>query len=136
MDFYDFYTILALVIMAIGLWNLVIAILGLFPRFLSDAVGTLTDVKTKKNVRTIHGHRIPISTRYTYTYTVKGKEYRYCAGAMYSKRRLLSKVSMVYVKWFPRHAYPNRFKGTNEWVLGFAIFFTGMIGFFAIMLTK
>lgn len=43
----DFYIFIVIVVIAIGLWNLMIAILGLFPRFLSTATGTLTNAKTK-----------------------------------------------------------------------------------------
>lgn len=122
----DFYIFIVIVVIAIGLWNLMIAILGLFPRFLSTAIGTLTNAKTKKNIRTKHGQRIPIMTRYGYTYTVKGKEYRYTGEELRSKRRLLPKASMVFVKWFPRRAYPNKFKGTNEWVMGLCFLFIGL----------
>ena len=45
-----FYIAITVVIIAVGLWNLVIAILGLFPHFLSTAIGTLTYANTKKNV--------------------------------------------------------------------------------------
>lgn len=129
----NYYIVIIIVPFVIGLWNLMIAILGLFPQFLSTTVGTLTNAKTKKNDRTRHGHRIPISTSYTYTYIVKGKEYRYSNGELYSKRRLLPKASMEYVTWFPRHAYPHKFKGTNEWVIGLAMCFLGVVGIFAIL---
>lgn len=111
----------------IGLWNLIIAILGCFPQFRSTAVGTLAKANSKKNVRTRHGGILPIQTRYTYTYTVGGKEYRYASEYHHGKRRLLPKVPMVYVKWFPRHAYPYKFKGTTEWVLGIMYLFGGIM---------
>lgn len=122
----DLYVIIGVCIF-MGLWNLMIAVLGLFPRFLSAAVGTLTDTKTKKNHRTRHGLIIPIYTRYVYTYTVKGKQYRYAAESLQSKRRLLPKATMVYVKWFPRHAYPDKFKGTTQWVMGGCFLFLGLL---------
>jgi ATP-dependent Lon protease len=43
-----------------------------------------------------------------------------------AKRHLLPKVSMVYVKGFPRHAYPNKYKGTNEWTIAFIMFLIGV----------
>ena len=82
---------------------------------------------SKKNVRTRHGGILPIQTRYTYTYTVGGKEYRYASEYHHGKRRLLPKVPVVYVKWFPRHAYPYKFKGTTEWVLGIMSLFGGIM---------
>lgn len=130
----DGYTVIVVAFMGIGLWNLMIAILGCFPGFRSTAMATLIKANSKKNVRTRHGGIIPIQTRYTYIYTVGGKEYRYASEYHHGKRRLLSKVPVVYVKWFPRHAYPYKFQGTTEWVLGIMSLFGGimcMIGMMA-----
>ena len=128
----DWYFIVAAIIIFIALWNLMIAVLGLFPQFLSSAVGTLTKANTKKNVQTRYGYRIPIVTTYGYTYIVKGKTYRYSSQGYHSKRRLLPKVSMVYVKWFPHRAYPNKFKGTTEWAIGLSMLFMGLVFIWAI----
>ena len=117
----------------IGLWNLIIAILGCFPQFRSTAVATLAKANSKKNVRTRHGGIIPIQTRYRYVYTVGGKEYRYASEYHHGKRRLLPKVPVVYVKWFPRHAYPYRFKGTTEWALGIAFLIGGIMCMIAML---
>lgn len=122
----EFYTFIAFVAIVIGFWNLLIAILGLFPQFLSTTAGTLTNKYTKRNVPARHGAVIPILTRYTYTYTVNKKKYRYSGEGFHSKSLLLPKVAMVYVKWFPSRAYPNRFKGTTEWVLGLVMLFLGV----------
>lgn len=127
----DFYIGIGVAAILIGLWNLVIAILGCFPRFRATAVGTLTKANSKQNVRTRHGWIIPIMTRYAYTYTVNGKEYRYASENHHGKRRLFAKAPMVYVKWFPRHAYPNKFKGTTEWVLGSMMLLIGILYFAA-----
>lgn len=130
-----FYGILTVVLLLFGLWNLMIAVLGLFPQFLATAVGTLSHVKTERNV--VRGKlkvRVPIATRFRYTYTVKGKEYRYSAEVFQSKRCLMSKTTMVYVKWFPRHAYPAKFKGTTEWVLGICLLLLGAIFGFLVLL--
>ena len=123
----DGYTVIVVAFMGIGLWNLMIAILGCFPGFRSTAMATLIKANSKKNVRTRHGGIIPIQTRYTYIYTVGGKEYRYASEYHHGKRRLLSKVPVVYVKWFPRHAYPYKFQGTTEWVLGIMSLFGGIM---------
>lgn len=50
---------------------------------------------------------------------------------MRTKQKLLPKVSMVFVKWFPRHAYPNKFKGEKEWVVAFVALLIGTSAFFA-----
>ena len=122
----DFYYVIVTIVLIISLWNLTIAILGLFPHFLSTAIGTLNDTNTKKNFRTRRGRIIPILTRYTYIYTVKGKQYRYSAHVRHSKRRLSPKIVMAYVKWFPRCAYPNKFKGEKEWALGLVMLYAGI----------
>lgn len=126
MTLLDTYIAIAAVFIAMALWNLLIAILGLFPQCCSSAVGTLVDTNTKKNVRTPHGRIIPILTRYIYLYTINGKEYRYSARGEHSKRRLPRKTSMIYVKWFPRHAYPDKFKGTREWAWGLVMLYASI----------
>ena len=113
-------------VLVIGLWNIAIAVLGLFPRFTSTAVGTLADRKTRKNVRTRGGRIIPNLTRYSYLYTVNGKQYRYSERIEHSKQCLTKKTTMVYIKWLPRRAYPNRFKGTKEWIWGIIMLYAGL----------
>ena len=127
------YIAIAAVFMAICFWNLLIAILGLFPPCHSSTVGTLVDTNTKKNVRTSRGRIIPILTRYIYLYTVNGKEYRYSAHGEHSKRRLPLKTTMVYVKWFPWCAYPDKFKGTKEWALGLVMLYASIRIVYAIV---
>lgn len=122
----DGYIAIAIVFVAICFWNLLIAILGLFPQCISSSAGTLVDTNTKKNVRTPRGRKIPILTRYIYLYTVKGREYRYSARGEHSKRCLPHRTTMVYVKWFPSHAYPDRFKGTQEWALGLIMLYASI----------
>lgn len=129
----DGYIVIVVAFMWIGLWNLMIAILGCFPRFRSTAVATLAKANSKKNVRTRYGWIMPIQTRYTYTYTVGGKKYRYASEYHHGKRRLLPKVPVVYVKWFPRHAYPYKFKGTTEWVLGIMSLLGGILCMIAML---
>ena len=131
----NYYTVIVIAAIAMGLWNLMIAILGLFPQFLSTAVGTLTDAKTTKNRRERSGNLIPISTRYHYKYTVNGKEYRYTDQVLHSKSHLFPKATVVFVKWFPRHAYPNKFKGTTEWAMGLCFLFMGLSAIWALYFT-
>jgi hypothetical protein len=126
-----FYLLLGGCIIAIGLWNLMIAILGLFPQCLSTTVGTLSNKKTHKNVKGWRGTTIPTLTDYAYLYEVNGKKYRYSGQQMRTKQKLLPKASMVFVKWFPRHAYPDKFKGENEWVVAFVALLIGTSAFFA-----
>lgn len=130
------YLVIGICAIAIGLWNLLIAVLGSFPQCQADAIGTLCKSKTKRNVksgRSVFGS-VPILTEYTYTYCVSGKTYRYLGSAQRSKGHLLPKVSMVYVKWFPRHAYPNKFSGTKEWAFAFVFLLIGILAATAALL--
>lgn len=102
---------------AVSIYNFTIAILGLFPKFHGTAVGTLLNTDTARNVRVKYG-TIPILTNFTYIYTVNGSKYKYRGEKAKHKRYVPQKVHLVFVKGFPRHAYPNRFKGTGEWVFG------------------
>lgn len=122
-----FYLLIAIAALLIGLWNLMIAVLGLFPRFHSTAVGSLAKSHTHKNVPTKGGGRIPNLTKYTYLYTVNGREYKYTAEARHKKRRLPRKITIVYVKWFPRHGYPNEFSGAFQWIWGIGMLLWGFL---------
>ena len=64
-------------------------------------------------------------TKYIYVYTVNGKQYKYSGEKEIHKRYLLPKVTMVSVKGFPRHAYPNKFTGLKEWAAGLSLIFMG-----------
>ncbi len=125
------YHVIGVGMLLLGLWNLMIGTLGLFPRCLTTTTGTLAKGTTRNIARTKYGRTIrtldrrPVMmTRYAYTYTVNGRAYRYSGRGSQGKHRLLPKAVMVYVKWFPGRAYPNRFRGTKEWVLGL-LFFSG-----------
>ena len=113
----ELYAAMAVIALLVGLWNLTIGILGCFPRFRSTAVGALTDVRVRRNVPSRYGTPIPIVTRYKYIYSVNGRTYKYSGEELRSRRQLFPRVTMVYVKWFPRRAYPNRFTGTTEWTM-------------------
>lgn len=125
--------ILTAVFLSIGSWNLLIAILGLFPKLREKSIGVLTKPSTHRNQKTRGGLNIPIITRYGYVYTVKGKEYCYRTEGRFSDRRLLPRAPIVYVKGFPRHGYPHKFKGTKEWMLGSSMLFLGVIWLFVII---
>ena len=112
------YYVLGGLVLAVGLWNLTIAILGCFPRCRRTAVGTLTKAQSWKNVKTRSGGIIPVLTKYRYTYTVKNRTYAYRWEVHHSKRKLFPKVTMVYGVGFPRRAYPNQFMGIWEWLWG------------------
>ena len=129
----EFYIVMTVVLFAIGFWNLLIAILGRFPQCCATTVGTLLDVRTRRNVKGRYGSVIPIQTTYLYIYTVNGKTYKYRNSQNRTKQNLFRKAAMVYVKWFPRHAYPNKFTGANEWVAGIFMMLFGILFTWAIV---
>ena len=126
-----FYIFLTAVLYLVAVWHLLIAILALFPRFRGTAIGTLEKTRTERNVeRWARGrgtYIVPIITYYRYSYKVGKREYTYSREGYFSKKQLFPKTSMVYVKGFPRHAYPNKFKGTNEWWIGGGALFMAVL---------
>ena len=125
MEDYIFLIVASAIAVLIGLWNLMIAVLGCFPKLLCTALRSLAKTNTLKNVPLKHGGCIPNLTKYTYVYAVNGKQYKYSAEKRTHKRNLFSKVIMVYVKGFPRHAYPNKFTGFKEWSIGIFLIILG-----------
>ena len=117
---------------AIGFWNLLIAIFGLFPQCRATAVGTLVKANTRRNVQGRH-RIIPVATEYTYVYIVNGKQYKYSRGNEQRRQCLFPKKVLQYVKWFPRHAYDNKFTGEREWVLGISMLICGILCTVAIL---
>ena len=123
-----FCTVVTLMFLLIGVWNLTFAILGRFPRFCATAVGTLKSKYIRRNIR-YRSHKLPNETHYTYAYRVGERKYLYRGVKSNSKRGLYEKVPLVYVKGFPRRVYPYRFKGTLEWTLGLSgLFMAALFG--------
>lgn len=131
-----FGIIVVVVLYLISIYNLTIAILGLFPGFRDTAIGTLHKSNTRRNVPTRHGiTKIPIVTSYTYKYKVNGREYSRSGTVYYSKRCLYKKATMVFVKGFPRHAYLEKFVGTNQWLAGIFTLVMGSMFVIAMVLS-
>lgn len=109
----------------ISIYNLLIAILGLFPKNLLISKGTLKHKNTQRNVQAKYG-KIPVMTNYTYQYTVNGREYNYHGTVHAAGKQVTKNAPMEYVKWFPRHAYPWRFRGTIHWIWGISMLTIGI----------
>ena len=125
--------VLTVLFFLLGIWNLMIAIIGLFPKFHATAVGTLERSYTERNVQMRYG-TIPVRTHYTYIYTVNGRKYKHRGSVESSRKYVPQKTHLVYVKWFPWRAYRNKFSGGWEWCLGIfgvamALMFTAVLLF-------
>ena len=126
--------IFVVVFIPIGIWKLVHGILSLFPCFLSSAAGKLVYTNTKKNVKGFRGLTIPLLTTYRYDYYVNRKKYTYSSKILDYKSCLSSRVTMVYVKWFPRRAYPNKFHRTDTFCIAAFFLLLGALSLLAILL--
>lgn len=132
----DFNIIFPVAFILAGCWFLLIAILGLFPKFQEKTTGSLIKTDTKRNFRMKqYGEFIPIQTKYSYIYKVNGKKYKYSSTIRSRKQHILPKIVLVYIKWFPRHAYPYKFKGTKEWAYGLFLIFSGLLLLFVLIFT-
>ena len=118
--------VIAAIFLLIGSYNLLIAILGLFPQCRATAMASLKYSRTQRNVR-VKGGRIPVVTDYTYQYTVNGRKYSHRGSAHMAGKRISKNPTMVYVKRFPRYAYPGRFTAINQWVCGVSMLFMGLL---------
>ena len=121
-----FCIVIAAIFLLIGIYNLLIAILGLFPQCRATAMASLKYSCTQRNVH-VKGGRIPVITDYTYQYTVNGRKYSHRGSARVAGKRVSQNAIMVYVKWFPRHAYPGRFTAINQWACGVSMFLIGLM---------
>lgn len=104
--------IFSLIYILSGLWFLFLTIYALFPGNHVSTVGTLTKRVTRKNVRSKHGYLIPNVTNYTYSYTVNGRTYRLKQTGHHTKSCLTRKVTIVYLRGFPRCAAIDRYNGS------------------------
>ena len=115
-----------------GIWNIVIAASVRFPRFRGETTGTLTKADTRRNIPAKH-RIIPIETEYIYTYTVNGRKYRYKGRRYHGKRSLFRKVPMIYVTFCPHYAYPYKFRGDRELILGIGMLLTAAMFIFFLL---
>lgn len=119
-------TVAALVMLIPGLWFLFLAVWSRNPDHLDTAVGTLTKCHTSKNVTTRYGV-VKNLTDYVYTYQVDGKTYKITGMRRQPRRKVLRKVTVVYLKIFPRRAYLDQFTGTLEWLYAFVLLAGGLV---------
>lgn len=107
----------ALAVLLLGAAHLVLALLGKNPRCIGTAVGTL--VHSKKVMVSMKHQRkkVPVTT-FVYRYEVGGREYRLKRDTRDSRSSLMRKVTVVYLKGFPRFGHLEQFPTLPLTILG------------------
>ena len=87
---------------------LLAALLGRNPRFLGTAVGKLQNSKRVMVSQRHSSKKVPITT-FVYLYEVNGRTYRLKRDSHGSRKSLMQRVTVVYLKGFPRFGYLEKF---------------------------
>ncbi len=112
----SYYTMIS-VFFIIGGILLLLALLGRNPRFLGSAVGRLQNSK-RVMVWTKHSRKkVPVTT-FVYLYEVNGKTYRLKRDTRSSRKSLMPRVTVVYLKGFPRFGYLEKYPSWQFALIG------------------
>ena len=77
----------------------------------------LLDKKTAFKKYRLKTGTVPNAVEYTYTYKVNGKLYHLRGVQHTHSRNLRKRVTIVYLRSFPRRAYEEHFSGIVEWLI-------------------
>ena len=119
--------VIAGLLMAVGAFYLFLAIRSKDPDNLVSVTGELVRVKQYRNYRWGRSFTVPYASEYAYAYVVKGKQYLHSGVVRGRKRQLLKKVTIVYLKSFPRVSYLDCFTGYREQCAGIISVVLGVI---------
>lgn len=103
----------------VGAAHLILALLGKNPRCIGTAVGTLVDSKKVMVSVKYQRKKVPV-TACVYRYEVGGRVYRLKRDSRYSRSSLMRKVTVVYLKGFPRFGHLEQFPTLPLTILGTA----------------
>lgn len=117
---------MAAVIFAIGGIFLFLALWGRNPKHLSSAVGTLASSKKVMRQRWKHDDRKYPATTCVYTYQVGSKTYRIRQDGFFARSGLMRKVTVVYLKGFPRFGHLEKFPSWQYALIGALIIVCGI----------
>ena len=118
---------MAVVCVLIGGICLFLALWSRDPRHLGTAVGKLAD--SKKVMRRAYRYsekKIPVTTS-TYLYEVNGKTYRLKRDGRFGRSTLMRRVTVVYMKPFPRFGYPEKYPSGQFTMLGVLFILYGAV---------
>lgn len=118
---------MAAVCFLIGGICLFLALWSRDPRHLGTAVGKLAD--SKKVMRREYRYsekKIPVTTS-TYLYEVNGKTYRLKRDGRFGRSTLMRRVTVVYMKPFPRFGYLEKYPSGQFTMLGVLFLLYGAV---------
>ena len=121
-----FFLVFGILMLLTGLFFAVLAIRSKNPNNLISATGELTRKKDFKNYK-LKNRSVPNAVEYTYTYTVNGRSYHLQGVQHTHSRNLHKRITIIYLRGFPRCAYEEHFSGIQEWLI--AVGFTAMGAF-------
>lgn len=110
----------------VGLFFLLVAVRSRNSDYLITVSGELTRIKGFKNVRTKYYFAKNMSD-YIYTYTVGNKRYKYRGSQLTHPRKVLKRITIVYLKGFPRIAYAEHFSGHRERMFALCFIVSGIL---------
>ena len=118
-----FFLVFGIVMLLPGVFFTALVIRSKNPNNLISTTGELTRKKDFKNYK-LKNYSVPNAVEYTYTYTVNGKSFQLRGVQHTHSRNLHKRITIVYLRGFPRCAYEENFSGIQEWLI--AISFTAM----------
>ena len=121
-----FFLVFGILMLLPGLFFAGLAIRSKKPNNLISATGELTRKKDFKNYK-LKNRSVPNAVEYTYTYTVNGRPYHLRGVQHTHSRNLHKRITIIYLRGFPRCAYEEHFSGIQEWLI--AVGFTAMGAF-------
>ena len=124
------FLILGILMLFWGIFSIILAIRSRNPRNLISTIGKLSTKTDFKNYR-LKSRSVTNAVKYTYTYQVNGKTYQLRGTQLTHSRKLSHRITVVYLRSFPRCAYEEHFSGIAEWLN--AVSFTAMGAFLLLL---
>ena len=112
-----FFLVFGAIMLLPGIFFMILAMQGRNPNNLISTTGDLSGKTEFKNYK-LKNRSVPNAVEYTYTYQVKGKSYHLRGVQLTHPRNLRKRVTVVYLRSFPRCAYEEQFSGLAQWLLG------------------
>ena len=118
-----------------GIFFMILAIQSKNPCNLISTSAELSRKTDFKNYK-LKSESVPNAVEYTYTYKVNGKPYHLSGVQFTHSRKLLKRVTVVYLRSFPRCAYKEHFSGIAEWLVAISFTVMGVFLLFIYFLFK